>query len=163
VTRFNPRRVKIHRNYTVGETAGLFGAHKNTVRAWLRSGLEPIDKRRPTLIQGRQLASFLQARRARRRQHCRPGEFYCFHCRAPRGPVALAAEYLPVASHSGNLKATCSDCGTLMYRRVSLSNLAIVAGDLQIKLPQAQQRIAECAAACLNCDLEREPDAQPGK
>ena len=36
VRRFNPRRVKIHRNYTVEEVARLFGVHKNTVRDWLK-------------------------------------------------------------------------------------------------------------------------------
>ena len=30
-------------------------------------------------------------------------------------------------------------------------------------LPQAQQRIVEGAEPSVNCDLEREPDAQPGK
>src|SRR6516162_8070923 len=38
VRRFNPRRVKIHRTYTVEEAARLFGVHKNTVRTWLKTG-----------------------------------------------------------------------------------------------------------------------------
>jgi len=147
----------------VGETAKLFGAHKNTVRGWLKSGLEPIDQRRPLLIQGRQLAHFLDARRARRRQPCRPGEFYCFHCRMPKSAAAGKADYLQLAASSGNLTAKCIDCGTGMYRRVSLRKLAAAAGDLQVALPQAQQRIAECADPSLNCDLERAPDAQPGE
>ena len=32
-----------------------------------------------------------------------------------------------------------------------------------VALPQAQQRLTECADPSLNCDLEREPDAQPGE
>ena len=40
--RLNPRRVKIHRCYTVEEVAKLFGAHKNTVRGWLKAGLPRI-------------------------------------------------------------------------------------------------------------------------
>ena len=36
VTRLNPRRVKLHRNYTVGEAAMLLDVHKNTVRSWLK-------------------------------------------------------------------------------------------------------------------------------
>jgi hypothetical protein len=163
VKRFNPRRVKVHRSYTVGEVARMLEAHKNTVRAWLRDGLKPIDQRRPVLIQGGQLASYLDVRRKRRRQPCRPGELYCFRCRVPKAAAAGTADYLPVTPSSGNLMARCSDCGTRMYRRVALRNLGAVAGGLRVSLPLAQQRIVEGADPCLNCDLEREPDAQPGK
>jgi hypothetical protein len=141
----------------------MLEAHKNTVRAWLRDGLKAIDQRRPVLIQGGQLASYVHARRKRRRQPCRPGELFCFRCRMPKVPAAGLADYLPVTPSSGNLMARCSDCGTRMFRRVSLSKLAAAAGDLQVALQQAEQRLTECAEPSLNCDLEGEPDAHPGK
>jgi len=141
----------------------LFRVHKNTVLVWLKSGLGKIDGRRPILILGRELAGFLHARRERKRQRCRAGELYSFRCRAPRGSAPGTAIYLPLTPSSGNMRALCVDCGTRMYRRISLYKLAAVAGDLQVHLPQAQQRIVEGADPCLNCDLEREPDAQPGK
>ena len=61
--RFNPRRVKINRNYTVEEVARLLQAHKNTVRSWLKEGLPTIDRQRPALILGRDLQAFLDSRR----------------------------------------------------------------------------------------------------
>ena len=67
--RLNPRRVKLHRNYTVDEAAMLFRVHKNTVRNWLEAGLQPVDDRRPILILGRELSRFLHARR----EHARRG------------------------------------------------------------------------------------------
>jgi len=137
----------------------MFGVHKNAVREWLRSGLPKVDQRRPILILGRQLASFLLARQAQKRQPCGPGELYCFHCRAPRRPFDREAKYLPLTSQSGNLKASCIDCGTRMYRRVSLSKLSAVAGDLQVQMPQAEQRIGDCPDPSPNCDLAQEPDA----
>ena len=70
----NHRLVKIHRNYTVEEVAGLFGVHRNTVRAWVKRGLPMIDRKRPMLIHGRDLAAFLQARRLKNKQTCQPGE-----------------------------------------------------------------------------------------
>ena len=161
--RLNPRRVKVHRSYTVEEAARLFRVHKNTVRDWLTTGLQKVDDRRPILILGRELAHFLHARRERKRQRCRAGELYCFRCRAPRGSAPGTAKYLPLTPSSGNMRALCVDCGTRMYRRISLYKLVAVAGDLQVHLPQAQQRITECADPSLNCDLEQEPDAQPGK
>jgi len=141
----------------------MLEAHKNTVRAWLRDGLKPIDQRRPVLIQGGQLATYVDARRKRRRQPCRAGEFYCFRCRTPKAAAGNTADYLPVTPSSGNLMARCSDCGTRMFRRVALRKLGTVAAGLKVALPQAQQRLTECADPSLNCDLEREPDAQPGE
>jgi hypothetical protein len=163
VRRYNARRVKIHRSYTVEEVARLFEVHKNTVRAWLKSGLQQIDDRRPTLLLGRQLASFLHARREHKRQRCRPEELYCFRCRAPRTSAARRADYLPITPSSGNLRAICSECGTRMYRRVSFRKLATAVGDLQVALPQGPQRIVEGLEPSVNCDLEQELDAQRGK
>jgi hypothetical protein len=77
--------------------------------------------------------------------------------------VTHAADYLPITACSGNLSGICSQCGTRMYRRASLRKMATAVGDLQVLLPQAQQRIVEGADPSVNCDLERVPDAQPGK
>ena len=54
-----------------------------------------------------------------------------------------------------------------MYRRVSLQKLAAVAGDLEVQLPQAEQRIEDNACPSLNSDFVQEADtyanAQSGK
>src|SRR5664280_1815971 len=110
----NYRRVKIHRNYTVGEIAVLFGTHKNTVRRWVETGLPTCDEKRPILILGRDLASFLQARRARNKQTCRPGEIYCVRCRAPKQPAGGMADYRSVTDKVGQLIAICPDCTSIM-------------------------------------------------
>ena len=137
------------------------------MRGWLKSGLEPVDDRRPTLILGRKLSAFLHARREHARQRCRPGQFYCLRCRAPKDPASRKADYVPITPTSGNLKGTCPDCGSRMYRRVSLHKLAASVGDLEVQLPQAQQRIADTACPSLNSDLVQEPEtyanAQSGK
>ena len=142
-------------------------AHKNTVRGWLKSGLETVDDRRPTLVLGRKLSVFLHARRQRVRQRCRPGQFYCLRCRAPREPASRQAHYVPITQTSGNLRGICSDCGSQIYRRVSLDKLVASVGHLEIQLPLAGQRIANTACPSLNSDLVQEPDtyanAQSGK
>ena len=48
--RYNCRRVKIHRNYTLAEAADLLGVHKHTVSRWAAAGLQTTDARRPLLI-----------------------------------------------------------------------------------------------------------------
>jgi DNA-directed RNA polymerase subunit RPC12/RpoP len=158
VKRVDPRRVKLHRNYTVEEAAMVTKVHKNTVRGWLKSGLETIDTRRPTLVLGRKLSAFLHARRQFARQRCRPGQFYCLRCRAPKEPASRKADYVPITSTSGNLKGRCPDCGSRICRRVVLRKLAASAGDLQVQLPQAQQRIEDTSCPSLNSDLSHEAD-----
>ena len=131
----------------------LFRRHKNTVRNWLKVGLQPVDNRRPILILGRELSRFLHARREHARQRCRPGQLYCVRCRAPKlsggGTGRLRADHIELWKFQG----TAADCGTRMYRRVAWRKLTAVAGDLQVQLPQAQQRIADTAAPSSNCDL----------
>jgi excisionase family DNA binding protein len=156
--RLNARRVKIHRNYTVDEAARLLKVHKNTICAWIRSGLPTIDDRRPVLILGRELASFLHGRRERARQHCRSGQLYCLRCRAPKHPAARRADYLPITSRSGNLRGRCPTCHALMHRLVSLGNLKVVSGGLAVQVAPAQQRIGDCSDPSLNSDLAAEAD-----
>ena len=148
----NPRLVKIHRSYTVEEVARLLRKHKNTVRAWIKQGLRPIDVRRPTLIHGLELVSFLQNRRMSGKQPCPPGYMYCLKCRSPKQPAAGMADYLPISDTSGNLRAFCSDCGKFMHRRASLAKLNVVGAGLDIAFPQAVSRIRDSAIPSLNCD-----------
>jgi predicted nucleic acid-binding Zn-ribbon protein len=81
--------------------------------------------------------------------------------------AARTADYLPITLESGNLSGTCPDCGTRMYRRVSLQKLAAVAGDLQVQMPLAEQRIEDTSSPSLNSDfsheLEAHANAQSGK
>ena len=137
------------------EAAQLFCVHKNTVRAWIKSGLQTIDARRPTLILGRHLANFIHDRRQRVKQRCQPGQFYCVRCRAPKEPAAGVADYIPITSSSGNLRGRCGDCGTLMWRRVPLLKLKLIADGLDVSFPPGQQHIADSVCPSLNSDFDK--------
>lgn len=149
----NPRLAKIHRNYTVEEVACLFGVHRNTVREWVKRGLPTNDGRRPMLILGVDLIEFLNARRAKNKRTCKPGEMYCVRCREPRAPAGDMADYQADTATLGNLIAICPVCDAMMYRRVSLARLGEVRGTLDITLPQAQPHIDESAKPSINSDL----------
>jgi hypothetical protein len=149
----NPRLAKIHRNYNVEEVASRFRVHRNTVREWVKRGLPTIDDKRPTLILGRDLVAFLQARRVKNKQTCQPGELYCVRCRAPKAPAGGMADYQPVTATLGNLIGICPDCEAIIYRRVNLTKLEQVCGKLDITMPQALPHIGETAQPSVNSDL----------
>mgnify|MGYP002386631203 CR=1 FL=1 len=118
-----PQRVKQTVTYDVAEAARLLGVHRNTVRRWLKDGLEPIDDRRPLLIHGSRLKAFLSTRKQDRKQACRPGEFFCFRCRAPRKPWGGTADVTFRTEKLASLLALCAECETPMYRAVRVADL----------------------------------------
>jgi len=115
----NPRLAKIHRSYSVEDVSRLYRIHKNTVRIWIRQGLEPIDDHRPTLIRGLELRRFLTDRRLHAKQTCGPGRIYCLPCRAPKEPAGQMAECVAAGETAGTLCGICPDCGRMIYRRVN--------------------------------------------
>ncbi len=151
----NYRLVKIHRSYTVEEAARLFCAHKNTVRAWIKAGLPTCDTRRPTLILGRDLAAYLQARRVKNKRPCQQGEIYCVRCRAPKRPAGDIAEYQPLTASLGNLIGICPDCEAMIYRRASLAKLPEIQGNLNISFAEAKRRVIEIDSPTVNSDFRQ--------
>lgn len=141
----NYRLVKIHRSYTVEEIAGCLRVHRNTVREWIRRGLATCDKRRPTLVLGRDLAAFLRSRRANSRRPCGTGELFCLRCRVPRRPAGDMADYLPRTSTCGDLMALCGRCEAPMYRRVRRAQLSSVAAGLDLRYAEGCEHIVERA------------------
>jgi|SRR6516165_7187389 len=155
----NPRLAKIHRNYSVEDTARLFNVHKNTVRNWLKNGLEPIDDQRPTLVRGEELRRFLADRRARAKQACGPGRIYCLPCRAPKVPAGKMAECVATGHTTWTLQGICPDCDRMIYRKVNPQKLDAVRGDLDVTVTQARPRIGESAAPSVNCDSSQKAQA----
>lgn len=149
----NPNHVKIHRSYTVEEVARCLSTHKNTVRAWIKGGLQTIDGNRPLLIHGLALRNFLQARKTRNKQKCRPGELYCFRCRAPRMPDGGMTDFESISDKLGNLVGLCPTCGTIMNQRIGMAKLERIRGLVEITITKAQRRISDSANPLVNSDF----------
>lgn len=152
----NPRRVKIHRNYSVEEAAATVGVHKNSIREWIRCGLPAMKDQRPHLILGHDLKEFLARRRQANKRPCQPGEIYCVRCRLPRQPAGGIADYQPLTASLGNLIGICPVCEAMIHRRVSTARLNYAKGELDVRVPQAQEHIDESAQASVDCDFKRE-------
>lgn len=148
----NPRLAKIHRSYSVEEMSRLFNVHKNTIRTWLKQGLEPIDGLRPTVVRGESARRFLDDRRSRGKRPCGPGRIYCLPCRAPKVPAGKMAECQVSSGSGGTLCGICPDCNRLIYRRVNPQKLNSVRGDLDVTITQARPRIEGTSNPNVNCD-----------
>ena len=138
------RLIKIRRSYTVEQLAHLLGCHKNTVRSWLRQGLETLDAKRPLLIQGSTARGFLEAKRRSTKRRCKPDELYCLRCHAPRVPADRRAVYSAIPRQAPLLTGRCGECGTHMFKRVPARSLPSLQStlDLQINEPEETPKLA---------------------
>lgn len=155
-TRFNPNQVKIHYSFRVEEIARTLGVRKNTVRTWLKSGLETIDHRRPAMVQGKVLRAFLESKRTVNRRSCPPGTLYCLKCRMPRPPALDMVDFVPRTSSSGNLRALCQVCGTLMHQAVNWARISDVMPNLEVRIAVADPRLIGSSGPSLKRDSGRE-------
>ncbi|MFQ3245359.1 MAG: hypothetical protein ACI9SP_002006 [Arenicella sp.] len=121
--RLNPNLAKIHRNYLVVEVAELFGVHKNTVRAWVKSGLPICDENHPMIILGQELRDYLKAKNTGAKRPCKEDEMFCLKCRWPKKPAGGMVEYIPSNNVKGCLSAICPTCDSMMNRFSNVSKL----------------------------------------
>lgn len=151
-TRLNPRLVKLNRTHTIEEISRLYGLNRESVRRWVRSGeLVPIDEGRPILIAGATLREFLTTRRAAKKQPTPPGRLYCFGCRAPQTPALGMADFQPAqAQGTGNLRAICAVCGSIMNRRAQWAAVPSILPDVEVRVVGRERRIAERPSPSLN-------------
>lgn len=83
--RLRIRLIRIRRSYTVAEVAAVLKVHRQTVRAWHKAGMNPIDETdRPLLFLGSEVRQFLTKRRNSRRRRLADDQFYCPRCREAR-------------------------------------------------------------------------------
>lgn len=150
----NPNRVKIHRNYTVEEAAYLLEVHKNTVRTWIKEGLPVCDERRPTLILGLQLRTYLQEKRKSRKQKCRIDEMYCMRCRTPQRPAGDMVDLAPASASANRLTGLCPNCGSLMNRFASDASLERIKEKLDVCIPLSLQHINKSNQLPVNSDFK---------
>jgi hypothetical protein len=153
--RLDRRRIKAHRCYTVEEIARLLGTHRGTVRRWLKQGLAAVDNQRPIMIRSVDLLQYLSAR-AMPKSRCPAGHCYCVKCRAPQAPAGEMAELKMLTATSGNLRGLCPVCGTLMHRRVSLSQLELFRAILDVTIVEAVRTLTDSSSPSHNVHFEEQ-------
>lgn len=150
--RINPRLAKKHRAYAVQELAERLGVHKHTVRLWLKKGLPAIDGAKPTLIHGGEFQEWWGKQRKAAKRPCKPGQMYCFKCKERKAPAQGMVEYAATNAATGNLKALCETCGTVMCLRIRLDSLAARMPGMDVQITQASSSIGALTRPSSNCD-----------
>ncbi len=154
--RINPRRAKLHRSYTVTELGIVVGRHKHTVRGWIKKGLPVVSGAKPTLILGSDFQEWWSEQREAAKRPCQPGQMYCFKCREPKRPALGMVEYAATNAATGNLKALCETCETMMHQRARLANIAARMPGLDVQITQAPSRLVERAHPSPNSDHSKD-------
>jgi excisionase family DNA binding protein len=139
----------------VDEAARAIGAARGTVRRWLDKGLPAIRDRKPFLILGDDLAAYM-AGRARPKQPCPPDTCYCVKCRDVRRPAGDMAEFIAINARSGNLRALCPECGSLMHRRTSFVQLEAIRAILDVAIVERQPRLNDSGHLSTNEHLKKD-------
>ncbi len=138
---YNPNLVKINRSYTFEELAAVFGVHKNTVAAWVKSGLPCLKEMRPFLILGADARTHLKKQRGSKKQKCQPDEFFCMRCKAPIQPAAGFVVYSPITATKGRLSGFCGRCECVVNKFISYASLESYALLFDLEKPKESKHI----------------------
>lgn len=152
--------VRIHRSYTVDEAARITGYAKGTIRRKIKAGALPaIVDRKPHLVLGGDLVDHIKAL-TKSGPRLQLHECYCLKCRAPRAPALGMAEFVPLTASTGNLRALCEVCATLMHKAISLATLGALEGILQVTVREADKHLEDSSGPpplMITCTRSRNP------
>ena len=150
----NPRLAKALFTYSVAEMAALYGCHRNTVRNWLRLGLEPVDDKRPVVVRGDALNVFHASRRRKAKRPCGPAEIYCPPCHKPRRPAGDLIEIEPLNAKVWKVFGFCPDCDRMISQRVGFARLTHFRALGQLSVTKPLEHIGDASAPSANCDFK---------
>lgn len=149
------RKIRLSKCYSILETAKLLGIGVNTVRAWIRLGLQVLGSDKPILIPGDGLKSWLKARGAARKYKCLPDELYCLRCRRPQTVKTGSAVVTPRNNKTVTVQARCAICYARMNKTASLAKISEIQISFGLKT-LAQVNLEGCDNPTVNQHLEKE-------
>jgi excisionase family DNA binding protein len=117
------RRIRSARTYTIEEAAEALNVSSGTIRAWVRDGLPLMKSRRPFLILGDALRSYLADRATGVKGKLAQDQLYCFTCKSARCPYGGLVDCIPQTARTARLMGLCDQCGGTCNRMISMSQI----------------------------------------
>jgi len=117
--RYDERKIKGKRCYSIPGLAALYNLHPATVRKWIRKeGLSValIDQKRPQMMRGSEIRVWLKERRSKGLWKCADDEMSCLSCKGPRRIKAGTFRLVPSNSQKIMVQGDCVDCGHTLNR-----------------------------------------------
>ena len=114
IRKYDYRRAKGNRYYTIATLAKLYGVHTATVRAWIKyHGLDCaiIDATRPILMKGNLIRAWMKDWQDNRGWKCMPGQISCLSCKAARHIIPETFEIVMSNTDKITVCGTCIQCG----------------------------------------------------
>ncbi len=79
------------------------------------------------------------------------------HCKRPKQPAFGEVELIPMNSSTGNLRALCETCASVMCKRFSYGRLDELKAILKVTVLQGDEHIGDRPVPCLNDHNRKEP------
>ncbi|WP_430540808.1 helix-turn-helix domain-containing protein [Planktotalea arctica] len=111
--------IKSALTYEICEAAQVLGVTPGTIRNWIKDGLPIMSERKPYLILGDAIKTYLRAKRRVSKRPLEANELFCPSCKSGRHPLSRGMTSTLIASGSHLFKGTCSACGSGCSRIVA--------------------------------------------
>jgi hypothetical protein len=121
--RANPMAVKTALSYEVGEAAKALGKSDATIRNWIKDGLPVMSSKKPHLISGSDIRSYLRQKYQAQKTPLRDNELYCLSCRKGRQPLNIQVLATSNTASTLRLSGPCDQCGATASRIISRSKV----------------------------------------
>ena len=151
--KINLNHIKENYPYSIADICDIFGKHKNTVFAWKKAGLKPIDNKKPYLFHGSDLREFLKQKQDAQKSKCQVDELFCTKCQKPQKPFGKLVDIFVMAKNRLNLQGLCEVCNCKMNKGFKRKNLALIQKTYDVGKVH-NSHLIERFDSTANCDLK---------
>ncbi len=130
--RANPMAVKAALAYDINEAARALGVTPATIRNWIKNGLQVMSSRKPYLILGDAIRTYLREQRMNAKRPLGTEELFCLSCGDARKPSKMAVTTTRIGAQTSLLKGICAVCGSTCTRVISVRDASIFSTVFQI-------------------------------